>query len=122
MEKTKKVIKIKDIVGSNLCISSQDGEKVYLEIANALKDGVSVILSFENIEDLTSAFLNSAVGRLYNHEFEYDTISENLKPENISPDKLRLLKRVVDRAKEFFEDPERFNNAVQEVLGSNEND
>ncbi|MCD6216830.1 STAS-like domain-containing protein [bacterium] len=122
MEKTKKVIKIKDIVGSNLCISSHDGERVYLEIAKALRKGFCIKLSFEDIEDLTSAFLNSAVGRLYNHEFEYETISENLTPENISPDKLRLLKRVVDRAKEFFEEPDRFDNAVQEVLGSNEND
>jgi len=78
MEKTKKVIKIKDIVGSNLCISSHDGERVYLEIAKALRKGFCIKLSFEDIEDLTSAFLNSAVGRLYNHEFEYETISENL--------------------------------------------
>lgn len=34
----------------------------------------------------------------------------------MQPDDLALLKRVVDTAKQYFKDPERFNKAVEEVL------
>jgi len=35
-----------------------------------------------------------------------------------SPEDLALLKRVVDRAKAFFQDPERFKRAAREESGN----
>jgi len=58
-------IQIASLVGSNLCIASDDGEKVHDAIVAALRNGKKVRLSFEGVEDLTSAFLNTAVGQLY---------------------------------------------------------
>jgi len=64
---------------------------------------------------MTSAFLNAAVGQLYG-EFNEDVIREHLSVIDAEGDQLVLLKRVVDRAKEFFRDPEPYHAAVSGAL------
>lgn len=115
------ILKIKNIINSPFCIASEDGEKVYNVIKKAFEQKDKVQLSFEGIEDLTSAFLNAAVGQLYNGDYQETYLKEMLLPPiNIAQDDLAILKRVVERAKEFFKDPERFRKAAIEVLGDEE--
>ena len=109
-------IRIIEIVGGGLCLASADGQKVYDAVAAALRAGRSVQLSFKGVEDLTSAFLNTAIGQLYS-EFPEDEIRAKLSVVDASQDDLFLLKRVVDRAKEFFKNPQRFRAAVRQALG-----
>lgn len=105
-----------EIVGSPLCVASDDGQKVYERIAGALKEGRSVVVSFLNVTSLTSAFLNAAIGQLYD-SFKEDEIRAKLKVQDMQPDDLALLKRVVDTAKAYFKDPKRFKEATKEMLG-----
>ena len=104
-----------ETVGSSLCVASDDGQKVYDRLAAALKADRRVILSFHNVAVLTSAFLNAAIGQLYG-TFGEKQIREQLKVEDIEQDDLALLKRVVETAKLYFKDPERFSQVVHEVL------
>lgn len=97
-----KTIKIVDVIGSNLCIAADDGQKLFNAISIELKKDNQIQLSFEGIEDLTSAFLNSAIGQLYKDYSEED---------------LNLLKRVVDRAKEYYKSPGPYEKAAKEMLG-----
>jgi hypothetical protein len=97
-------------------VASEDGEKVHARIASAFRSGRNVRLSFRGVTDLTPAFLNAAVGQLYG-EFSEDEIQARLSVADASPDDLFTLKRVADRAKEFFRDPDRFIAAAKEVLG-----
>nr|MBC8217318.1 STAS-like domain-containing protein [Planctomycetota bacterium] len=91
-------------------------------IVDALRQGKDVCLSFMKAKDLTSAFLNTAVGRLYG-EYSEDEIREHLlPPTDMLPGDLTLLKRVVDRAKEFFKEPDRFTNATNQILGTDDDD
>ncbi len=96
-------IKIHQIVSSNHCISSYDGQKVYDKINEQLHLGQIIELDFESIEDMTSAFLNAAIGQLYG-KFPNEFLNKHLhvKEGTIDRDDLLLLKRVIDRAKEFF--------------------
>jgi len=103
------------VVGSPHSVSSADGGVVHDRIADALRSGEDVELSFAGIEDVTSAFLNAAVGQLYG-EFGEDLIRQHLKVVDAESDHLILLKRVVERAKEFFRDPEHYNAAVSGAL------
>lgn len=109
-------ISIFEVVGSPLCLASDDGEKVYARIAAALKEGRCVTLSFLNVTSLTSAFLNAGIGQLYG-SFTEEQIRSLLKVQDMQPDDLALLKRVVETAKQYFKDPERFQQAVREALG-----
>jgi STAS-like domain of unknown function (DUF4325) len=99
-----------EIVGSPLCVASDDGQRVHDRIASTLKEGRNVTVSFRNVSSLTSAFLNAAIGQLYG-SFSEAQIRSKLKVKDMQPDDLVLLKRVVDTAKEYFKNPERFKKA-----------
>lgn len=109
-------IRVFEVVGSSLCVASDDGQKIYDQIAVALRKGRKVSLSFQNVDSLTSAFLNAAIGQLYG-EFSEDQIRRNFSVKDMNTDDLGLLKRVVDTAKQYFKDPERFKKARAAVLG-----
>ena len=110
-----------EVVGSPLCVASDDGQKIYDRLDAALKANRIVALSFHNVTTLTSAFLNAAVGQLYG-TFSEEQIRDLLKVEDAEQDDLALLKRVVDNAKLYFKDPQRFNQAIREVLGDEDDD
>ncbi|MEC4681402.1 MAG: STAS-like domain-containing protein [Nitrospirota bacterium] len=105
-----------EIVGSPLCVASDDGQKVYDRIASALREGLRATVTFQNVNSLTSAFLNAAIGQLYG-SFSEDEIRARLKVKDLPSEDLALLKRVVDTAKAYFKDPQRFKQAEKAVLG-----
>jgi hypothetical protein len=106
------------IVGSPLCVASDDGEKVYERIRKAIKQERCVALSFMHVTSLTSAFLNAAIGQLYG-EFSEKEIRAKLTVKDMEHDDLFLLKRVVETAKAYFKDPELHRKATEELLGAN---
>jgi len=108
-------IRVFEVVGSGLCVASDDGQKVHDQIAIALREGQKVDISFHNVESLTSAFLNTAIGQLYG-DFSEDQIRASISVKDMSSDDLNLLKRVVDTAKLYFKDPERFKKIMDEAL------
>ena len=108
-------ISIFEVVGSPLCVASNDGQKVYNRLTAALEADRSIVLSFRNVTTLTSAFLNTAIGQLYG-SFSEEKIRSRLKVKNVESDDLALLKRVVDNAKLYFKDPQRFDQVLQEKL------
>ena len=104
-----------EVVGGPLYIASSDGQKVYDRLAAALKADRPVVLSFHKVTTLTAAFLNAAIGQLYG-TFSEEQIRSLLKVGNVESDDLALLKRVVDTAKLYFKDPQRFDQVLQEKL------
>mgnify|MGYP001614883625 CR=1 FL=1 len=112
-------LRVYEVVGSSLCIASEDGQKVYEQIAQALRDGKAVRLSFQNVESLTSAFLNAAVGQLYGH-FSPELLKEKLSVTQIEKDDLALLKRVIDTARQYFQDPAVIESVQRAVLGDDD--
>ena len=109
------LLNVFEIIGSPLCVASDDGQKVYERIQKALIQGRSVTLSFMNVTSLTSAFLNAAVGQLYGESSE-EEIRAKLTVRDMEPDDLVLLKRVVETAKVYFQDPSRFVEARRTAL------
>lgn len=104
-----------EVVGNPLCVASDDGQKVFERITAAIQAEQNVKLSFTNVSTLTSAFLNTAIGQLYD-KFPEEKIRSSLSLEDIEPDDLALLKRVVDTAKQYFKDTARFKAVVREEM------
>jgi hypothetical protein len=75
-----------------------------------------VVISFEKVETTISAFLNAAIGQLYG-EFTEEKIRELLSVRDVAPEDIVLLKRVVENAKAYFRDPERFKQIGKEATG-----
>lgn len=103
------------IVGSPFCVASDDGQKVYDSLAAALKADRSIALSFRNVTTLTAAFLNAAIGQLYGI-FSEEQIRSQLKVVDAAPDDLAMLNRVVDTAKLYFKDSQRFDQVIKEIM------
>ncbi len=109
-------ISLLEVIGSPLCVASRDGQKVYKRLAAALAEGCRVNLSFNHVTALTSAFLNAAVGQLYG-KFDEQHIRSLLRVKEVEQSDLVLLKRVVDSAKKYFEDPAYFEQGLQDEMG-----
>ena len=109
------VVRVYDIIGGPLCVSAEDGQRLYDKIAPLLETGRPVILSFKRVETMISAFLNAAVGQLY-QGFPEERIKELLHVDDMDPDDREVLSRVVRNAKLYFENAEDFDRAWEEEL------
>lgn len=113
------VIQVFDIIGSGLCVSSDDGQLVHDRIAELLRQKQKVIVSFKNVDILISAFLNAAIGQLYG-EFSEEDIRAYLSVNNILSEDLDLLKRVVDNAKLYFKNRSQYDEAWKSEVNDEE--
>lgn len=114
MEST--TINIFNVVGDAFCVEADDGQKVFELIKRAFSENRKVLLSFLNIEMLTTAFLNTAIGQLYGNYSE-EFIRENLTVENVSQSGLVSIKRVVDTAKLYYKDPDAMQRSIDDIMG-----
>ena len=106
-------IRVGDLIGSQLCISSEDGQKVFDKISPFLNEDKPVMISFERVNMVISIFLNVAIGQLYG-SFNEDKVRSLVKVEGLSEDDMDLLKRVVDNAKKYYSNREGYDAAWQE--------
>ncbi len=109
------VLNVFNVVGSPFSVEAEDGQKVFELIHKAFKEKKKVVLSFLNIEILTTAFLNTAVGQLYK-DFSESEIKENLEVKDITNPGAVALKRVVDTAKLYYKDPGAMERSINELM------
>jgi len=109
-------INIYNVVGKNLCVEAEDGEKVFNLVKKALNSDKNVAISFKNIEMLTSAFLNTAIGQLYKY-FSEEEIKSRLFIIDIEPEDRALLKRVISTAKLYYRNKNKeFEDSIKEIM------
>ncbi len=107
-------ISVKDLIGSEIAVDAEDGDKVRARIREGLDRGETVTVSLRGLKHVITLFLNSAVGQLY----------ETYKPALIDA-KVRILARdakddewinlVMDRARAYYHDPET-RKALEELF------
>ncbi|WP_186030900.1 STAS-like domain-containing protein [Burkholderia gladioli] len=115
----KNLVNVTAIVDGPLCISADDGHRVHDEIAARLRQKQHVVVSFDGVGTIISAFLNAAIGQLYG-EFDESDIREFLEVVDMSQEDLGLLKRVVDNAKSYFENRNNVDSAWHDEVGDEE--
>ena len=109
-------IDIFNIVGQKDCTLPEDGDKVFNSLKRALEENKKIVISFQNVEKLTTAFLNNAIGKLYK-DFDEEKIKQSLSLENITQSAKVRLKRVVTNAKNFYKNPDKMRESIKEILG-----
>lgn len=113
-------LKIYDVVGGPIWVSTDDGQKVYEKIVAAFKADRAIELSFGNRENLITAFLNAAIGQLYNGDFSEDFLREHLAYVDITEEDRAMVERAISNAKRYFANRPAFDAAWKEEVGNDE--
>ncbi len=110
------LIRVVDIVGGPICVSTDDGQKLYDKIAPLIRKGGKVVLSFDQVKYLIPAFFNAAIGKLY-EEFTEERINQSISFRDMPAGWEDLHRHLMDRAKNYFENREAYDRAWKEEMG-----
>jgi len=114
-------LEIVNIIGNTICADVDDAEKVYQSIKKTIEENKKVVLSFKNVEIITSAFLNQAIGQLLK-DYTRDELKEMIIFENIKKEDSLLLRRVIDSAELYYKHPDAFKKSIKEILDEDDED
>jgi len=108
-------LKITDLVGEH-CVTSDDGQKVYEQIVPRIKSNEKVCLDFGGVSVFASPFFNFAVGQLLK-DFSPDKLNSLISVDNLTSDGTSVWKRVIQNAKEYYQNPKvkkAFDSTIEE--------
>ena len=105
-------IRVFEVVGANIGVSSEDGGAVFEKLQVALKAGQYVDLDFTGIDMLISAFLNAAVGKLVEH-LSIEEIHKQISFSGMEEGDRELLDKVLENAVRYYADPDRFRKLLE---------
>lgn len=105
-------IKVTDAVGSDICVSSEDGGKVFDKLKVALQTDRPIVLDFSGVKIVISAFLNAAVGRLVEGVKKEDILAR-IQFTQIEAEDRELIDRVLENAESFYADPDQYRRALE---------
>ncbi len=112
MDKIK--IDVYNIVSSPYCVESEDGERIFQAIEKALGKGRDIVVSFKNVEIITTAFLNPAIGKLLECHTKEEVLAKMSFVDIIESDKLKI-NRVIETAELYYKDPDRMQRTVDSI-------
>lgn len=104
-------IGVVEVIGDAICVSQDDGQRVFEVLHDALEGGQNVALSFTGVQTLTTAFLNAAVGQLLRFHSS-EELRARVLFRALSGEQVKMLREVIERAGLYFSDPERFAGAT----------
>lgn len=95
-------VKVDEIIGCKVADDDSKGNKVFNEIKKVSQEtDEDIIVDFQNIELVNTAFLNNAIGQLFNKEI-YDLPNHSVKISNMKTSMVDLLREVVSVANEKY--------------------
>lgn len=97
-------VKISELIRSKTADEDEKGNIVFdkiKEITASLDASQDIILDFADIELVNTAFLNNAIGKLYDAN-EYDLEKNGVRIKNMDNTMLELLKESISVAKEKY--------------------
>ncbi len=108
-------LKVQNIIDSNIAVSSKKGTILFNAINEMLSQENEVIVDFYGISDLTTAFLNVAIGHLYtSHSGE--VLNKKLRLINLDELDSYLVSQVIERVKMNQAEEKEFTDLIKEVL------
>ncbi|MGI0494044.1 STAS-like domain-containing protein [Alkalinema pantanalense CENA528] len=106
-------ILVSQLIG-NYGITLEDGEKLHDILSPLIAQGTDITLDFSNVTIFASPFFNAAIGRLVS-EFSAEQLNTHLHPINLAPAGQNTLKRVIENAKAYQNNPT-LRDAIDRVL------
>lgn len=110
-------INVKELVGEN-AMTLDDGEVIYARIYDPLKQGETVELDFDGVQVFASPFFNAGIGRLL-ADLTADGLNARLKFEHLSDFGARVLRRVIENAKDYYAASAEQREAIDRIARDN---
>lgn len=110
-----KKIVIDELVTNHIAVTPDEGKPIFDSLFESLEKKEKVVLDFTGMEIITTAFLNVAIGDLYK-TYSSEQLKELLVLSGLDEAGKRRIKKVTDRAKLFYQNPEDFSQSVNRVL------
>lgn len=108
-------IRVREVVGDEMCVSSSDGSKLHDRISPLLKEGYKITLSFLNTKTKATAFFNTGFSPLYG-EYSQKQLKSMLIIEGLGKRDEARLKRVIDNAISYYANPEEYMQKMKEAI------
>lgn len=105
---------VKELVGAN-ALTLSDGQALYEQIHPRLLAGDIVNLDFAGVETFASPFFNAGVGQLL-ADLQPNTLNELVKFQNLPGLGQRILRRVINNAKEYYSVGEEQRRAIDRIV------
>ena len=115
MTNKSRAISVREDFGENL-LTPEEGLRLYDLIHPELQASRDVVLDFDGVKVVGSAFLNQAIGKLY-ADIAPDVIKTHLRMPHISDIAKFALKKVVANSKEYYQNS-RFREALDASVDS----
>lgn len=96
-------ISIEEVTGQTIWVSHDDGQAVFEAVASQLRSGQRVSLSFAGRAQVTTAFLNVAIGQLYSGSIPWNELDARLSFEDLGDGDRDKIDMVVLNAKRYFQ-------------------
>lgn len=117
MKSMEYTLKVRDFTILDIAVSSEEGDKINATIQEFFKNVEVLILDFDGIKALNTAFLNAAIGQLYaNYTSEY--LNKHLKIHNIKENDLIYLHKAISNAKLYFSNPDQFDESANKIMNN----
>ena len=94
-------IKIKNIINSKVADDAKNGDKVLREIKANAETYNDIVLDFDEIELADTAFLNNAIGKLFDKDV-FNLEECTVKVRNMNTSMMELLKETIMLAQQKY--------------------
>lgn len=111
------LMNVKEMINSPSALTREQGKIIYDCIILNFELGNEVELDFSEVESLITPFLNVAIGKLY-EDYTSEVLQTQLKLKNVPEGKSASFKLVIDNAKRYYSNKDKFDGVVKEVLGT----
>ncbi len=109
------IIKLSERVTESKGITPDEAAPILEEELAHFQTGDTVVLDFQGIDMMTTAFLNVLIGNLY-RKYTSEQLKAMLSFRNCDKMTMLRIKKVTDTAKLFYTDQQSFSKRVEEVI------
>ncbi|MBT8767563.1 STAS-like domain-containing protein [Metapseudomonas boanensis] len=107
-------LQVRTLVGEN-AMTLDDGKAIFQSIHEPLLHGEKVELDFDGVKVFASPFFNAGIGALL-ADLKAEDLRTNLHIVHISDFGSRVLRRVIDNAKEYYSSSPEQRNAASRIV------
>jgi hypothetical protein len=111
--------RITELIDSPRAVDAADGDRVFKEIFPLINAGQKVVLSFDGVTMVITAFLNAAIGKMFG-EIPEEKLSELLEIRDLREAFQPALEKSLEWSKAYFKNREGMERAILEELGDEE--